>query len=253
MAEDKDSKEYFREGKKEIEKGTQKVIEEGLEKGKKQRDRLEYYSRNRNKLIAEFSRRLGDSKEPAAAGLVIVVPIALTLFVIGWLFDKITKIPGSQYFNITEIYVVDQTLKLSILLITAAIIVTGIGRFARTRPGFKIERIIDIIFDKIPFISSIYNMSKITTETILGGAEDLSEPVKLEFNGARLTAFKTGNQTKDGRDIVFLPTAPNITSGLVLEMEPDQIQDTEENAEHALTKILSAGFGKGHDKKDEED
>jgi uncharacterized membrane protein len=246
MAEDKDSKEYFREGKKEIEKGTQKVIEEGIEKGREQREKLEYYSRNRNELIAGFSQRLGDSKAPAAAGLVIVVPIAVTLLVVSWLFEKIAQIPGSQYFNITDIYVVDQTLKLSILLGIAAVIVTGIGRFVNTNPGFKVEKTIDYVFDQIPFISSIYNMSKITTETVLGGAEDFSEPVKVEYNGARLTAFKTGNQTKDGREIVFLPTAPNITSGLVLELEPDQVQETDETAEHALTKVLSAGFGKDH-------
>lgn len=252
MSEDKDSKEYFREGKKEIEKGTQKVIEEGIEKGKRQREKLEYYSRNRNELIEGFSQRLGDSKEPAASGLVIVVPIAVTLLVVSWLFEKIAEIPGSQYFNITDIYIVDQTLKLSILIGIAAVIVTGIGRFVNTSSGFKVEKTIDYIFDQIPFINSIYNMSKITTETVLGGAEDFSEPVKVEYNGARLTAFKTGNQTKDGREIVFLPTAPNITSGLVLELEPDQIQETEETAEHALTKVLSAGFGKDHSEEDEE-
>lgn len=247
MSEDKDSREYFREGKKELEKGTQKVIEEGIEKGKEQKDRLEYYSHNRNELITGFSKRLGKSKEPAAAGLVIVVPIIVTLFVIHWLFQRVTEIPGSQYFNITDIYVIDQTLKLSILLTIAAIIITGIGRFVRTDHGFKAEKLVDYLFSQIPFISTVYNMSKITTETVLGGAEDLSEPVKIEYNGARLTAFKTGNTTKDGRHIIFLPTAPNITSGLVIELEEDQIQETDETPEHALTKILSAGFGKDHD------
>lgn len=246
MSEDKDSREYFREGRKEIEKGTQKVIEEGIEKGREQRKKLDYYSNNRKELIQTFSQRLGNSKEPASAGLVIVVPILVTLIVVNWLFQKITQIPGNQYFNITDIYVLDQTLKLSILLGVAALIVTGIGRFVNTHHGFKIEKLIDEIFGKIPFISTIYNMSKITTETVLGGAEDFSEPVKIEYNGARLTAFKTGNQTKDGRHIVFLPTAPNITSGLVLELEEDQIQETDETAEHALTKVLSAGFGKDH-------
>jgi uncharacterized membrane protein len=246
MSEDKDSREYFREGKEEIEKGTQKVIEEGIEKGREQRKRLDYYSNNRKELIQNFSQRLGDSKEPAASGLVIVVPILVTLIFVNWMFQKITQIPGNQYFNITDLYVINQTLKLSILLGLAAIIVTGIGRFGNTSHAFKLEKLVDEIFGKIPFISSIYNMSKITTETVLGGAEDLSKPVKVEYNGVRLTAFKTGNQTKDGRHIVFLPTAPNITSGLVLEMEEDQIQETDETAEHALTKILSAGFGKDH-------
>ena len=253
MSEEKDSKEYFQDGKKEIEKGTQKVIEEGIEKGREHKERLQYYSRNRSNLIANFSHRLGNSKEPAAAGLIIVVPIAVTLLVINWLFQKITQIPGSQYFNITNIYVLDQTLKLSIILGISAIIVTGIGRVAKTSQGFRLEKLVDDIFAKIPFISTVYNMSKITTETVLGGAEDFSDPVKIDYNGARVTAFKTGNQTEDGRQIVFMPTAPNITSGLVLEMKEDRIHDSDETAEEALTRILSAGFGQSSKSDTKED
>jgi uncharacterized membrane protein len=57
-----------------------------------------------------------------------------------------------------------------------------------------------------------------------------------------MTAFKTGKTTADGRDVLFLPTAPNITSGYVIEVEPANYESTGESVEDALTRILSAGF-----------
>jgi uncharacterized membrane protein len=59
----------------------------------------------------------------------------------------------------------------------------------------------------------------------------------------RMTAFKTGKSTDDGREVLFLPTAPNITTGYVIEVESDEYVETNESVEDALTRILSAGFG----------
>ena len=58
-----------------------------------------------------------------------------------------------------------------------------------------------------------------------------------------MTAFKTGKRTEDGRDVLFLPTAPNITTGFVVEVDPDAYEETDERVEDALTRVLSAGFG----------
>lgn len=237
--------EHFREGKKHLEKGTQKMMQAGLEKGREQTKRLEYYRDNRSEAIESFTERLGNPKKPAVAGLIVVLPVAVVLLVVNWLFGKISQIPGNQYFNLTKFYYVNQTFKLAILLAVSAILVTGIGRIVRTDRGFQLEKMLDQLFNNIPFLGSVYNMTKVTTETVMGGAEDFSRPVKVEHSGFRLTGFKTGNQTDDGRDIVFLPTAPNITSGLVLELEEDKIEDADETAEEALTRILSAGFGEG--------
>lgn len=258
---EKQGKEHFREGRKHLEKGSKKVLEQGLEKGREQRKKLDYYKENRSELIEDFSRRLGNPKQPASAGLIILLPVLVVLFVVDWLFDKIEQIPGNDIFNISNIiyinetfnYYLNQTFKLTMLLIIGAIVITGVGRFARTQRGFKLEKRLDAAFDRIPFLGTVYNLTKVTTETVLGGAEDLSKPVKVEHGEFRLNAFKTGNRTDDGREIVFLPTAPNITSGLVLELEEDQIIETDESAEKALTRILSAGFGAENRGNSEED
>ena len=83
-------------------------------------------------------------------------------------------------------------------------------------------------------------------ETVLSSStEEFQKPVKIEpWEGMRMTAFKTGKTTDDGREVVFMPTAPNITTGFVIELEPEDIVDEDESVESALTRVLSAGFGK---------
>lgn len=39
-----------------------------------------------------------------------------------------------------------------------------------------------------------------------------------------------------------MPTAPNITTGFVMEVDPEDIEETGEKVEEALTRVLSAGF-----------
>jgi uncharacterized membrane protein len=100
------------------------------------------------------------------------------------------------------------------------------------------------MINHLPGLRVVYNASKMAVETALSGTDELQTPVKVEtWDGLRMTAFKTGKQTEDGRDLLFLPTAPNITTGFVVEVHPDEYEETNESVEEALTRVLSAGFG----------
>jgi uncharacterized membrane protein len=118
----------------------------------------------------------------------------------------------------------------------------------RTAFGAVFESSLDSLINRLPGLRVVYNASKMAVETALGGTENLQAPVKVEtWNGMRMTAFKTGKKTDDGRDLLFLPTAPNITSGFVIEVEPDEYTEADESLEDALTRVLSAGFGETSD------
>jgi uncharacterized membrane protein len=114
----------------------------------------------------------------------------------------------------------------------------------RTALGSLLERALDDLMNRLPGLRVVYNASKMAVETALGGTDSLQAPVKLEtWDGLRMTAFKTGKTTADGKEILFLPTAPNITTGFVIEVEPERFDEVDESVEDALTRILSAGFG----------
>ena len=214
-----------------------------------------YYRKTRSEMVKRILKNLESPKKPAITGTIVLTPILVTLYLVSWLFQKLNSVPGNDFFNITNYFYINQMVKLLVLLVLITVIVTGIGRFVRTRTGFQLEKGFDKLMDKIPVIGSVYNITKVTVDTVMTGPEGFKEPAKIDVNGLRITAFRTGNKTDDGRDIVFMPTSPNITTGLVIEVDPEQLVDSNETAEDALTRVLSAGFGasnknKGQSKED---
>ncbi|MFB6352948.1 MAG: DUF502 domain-containing protein [Halobacteriales archaeon] len=187
-------------------------------------------------------------KRDAASGLVVLLPILVTLWVVTWLFRAIANIPLLQTVVDPQLFGGNATMaelaRVALTLLVFIALVFSIGYLMRTALGAIIEDAIDDFMNRVPGLRVVYNASKMAVETTLSGASELQSPVKVElWDGMRLTAFKTGKRTDDGREVVFLPTAPNITTGFVLEVRPEDITETDEHVEDALTRILSAGFG----------
>jgi len=170
-----------------------------------------------------------------ASGLVVLVPILVILIVLNWLYSRVAELPIVD--TLPPYYGVP------VALVVFAMLVLSVGYLMRTTVGRLFETGLDSAMNRVPLIRILYNASKLAVETALTGTEDLQKPVRLEtWPGIRMTAFKTGKTTPDGREVLFMPTAPNITTGYVIEVEPERIEETGESVEEALTRILSAGF-----------
>lgn len=190
-------------------------------------------------------------KRDFASGLIVLVPLIVTVWVVYWLFGLIEGLVPSGI--LIEELVIDigatsiAVHALAEVLITLAIfalIVLAVGYLMRTAVGTLVEGAIDDAMNQVPGLRVVYNASKMAIETALSDTTTLQEPVKLHtWENIRMTAFKTGRRAPDDRVLLFLPTAPNITSGFVIEVEEDEIIETDESVEDALTRILSAGFG----------
>jgi uncharacterized membrane protein len=189
-------------------------------------------------------------KRDFASGLVVLVPIIVTLWVLLWVYGMIANAPFLaavdegllQDLGVTNIPV--ELVRVVVTLVVFALLVLGVGYLMRTAVGNLFESALDRVVNQVPGVRVVYNASKMAAETALTGTQSLQTPVKVEpWDGMRLTAFKTGKQTPDGRELLFMPTAPNITTGFVVEVAPENITETEEGVETALTRLLSAGFG----------
>jgi uncharacterized membrane protein len=167
------------------------------------------------------------------------VPILVTLYVLYWLFGLISG------FALIATQVEDPILAVLLALLVFILMVFSVGYMMRTAIGSIVEGVIDNVINKLPGLRIIYNASKMAVETVFsGGTGEFQKPVKVEpWEGMRMTAFKTGKEASDGREVIFLPTSPNITTGFVLEVDTDNLEGTDESVEDALTRVLSAGFG----------
>jgi len=178
-------------------------------------------------------------KRDFASGLIVLMPLLVTIFVLLWLYNRLAQIP---------VPVASPPLRVALTLVVFVMLVFGIGYLMRTAAGAVFETALDDLMNRLPGLRVVYNASKMAVETAVSGAEGLQTPVKIEpWPGVRMTAFKTGKKTPDGRDVLFFPTAPNITTGFVVEMYPEDYEETSESVEDALTRLLSAGFGETRD------
>jgi uncharacterized membrane protein len=175
-------------------------------------------------------------KRDAASGLIVLVPLLVILLVANWLFRQIADLPF-----VTQIEPV--ALRVAVAIVVLIALTFAVGYLMRTTAGRLVESYIDATMNRVPLVRVLYNASKLAVETALTGTDELQAPVRIEtWPGMRMTAFKTGKRTADGREVLFMPTAPNITTGFVIEVEPERIEPTDERVEEALTRVLSAGF-----------
>lgn len=189
-------------------------------------------------------------------GLIVVGPVLVTLVILYILYSFIARFTPAVLINadvlgvflpgVNEFVLVQLAALLRVLTFIALLCLAmyGIGQTTDTTTGEVLEGVVDYLANRVPLIRVVYNASKTATETALGAGDTLQTPVTLEtWNGLRMTAFKTGRTTTDGRVLLFLPTSPNITTGFVLEVSPDEITELDETVEEALTRVVSAGFG----------
>ncbi|NKE34822.1 DUF502 domain-containing protein [Natronococcus sp. JC468] len=207
-------------------------------------------------------------KRDFASGLIVLGPILVTLYVSYWLYGFIAGLTpelildeavlrplipddGAQAQQTRE--ELAQFLRVIVALAVLIILTFSVGYLMRTTVGGLVERLLDNVANRVPVIRVVYNASKMAAETAFGEQDSLQKPVKIEtWQGLRMTAFKTGKVTEDGREVLFLPTSPNITTGFVVEVESERITELDEDVEDALTRVLSAGFGDSNRSRDME-
>ncbi|QSW99620.1 DUF502 domain-containing protein [Haloterrigena alkaliphila] len=198
-------------------------------------------------------------KRDFASGLIVLGPILVTLYVIYWLYGLLAGltpelilqpdalvplVPGTGDQAVQTRKQLAQFLRVVVALTVFIILTFSVGYLMRTTVGSLVERVVDNVANRVPVMRVVYNASKMAAETAFGEQDSLQKPCKIEtWSGLRMTAFKTGKTTDDGREVLFLPTSPNITTGFVVEVESENIIELDEDVEDALTRVLSAGFG----------
>ena len=190
-------------------------------------------------------------KKNLVAGILIILPISITFYIIFLLVRVVDRILGvlpPKYnpqtylpFNIPGVGV-----------FFAVIIIFMVGLLARNYIGSKLIEFWENMVNKIPFIRTIYVAIKQLGETIFTKKEkDFKRVVLIEYprKGIFTLAFTTGIgegeiQQKTKRRVlnIFVPTTPNPTSGFYLLAPEDEIKFLDMGVEDAFKLIISGGM-----------
>ncbi len=185
------------------------------------------------------------------AGILVLVPVSLTVYVVLLIFrafDKILNYLPPRYNP--ETYLPFRVPGLGFIL--AFIFIMIVGFVARNYIGGKIIGLWESFVNKIPFIRTIYVATKQLVETVFMKKDrNFRRVVLIEYprKGVYALAFTTGvgkgeiqKKTQKQMINVFVPTTPNPTSGFYLLVPETDLIFLDMNVEDAFKLIISGGI-----------
>ena len=200
--------------------------------------------------MAKLKRRgisiLGRLRNYFIAGIVVLVPIGITLYLTRFFISVSSKlIPNELNPNS---YLPLAIPGLEILL--AIIFITIIGSLSLSFIGKKILKIFNDILKRIPILRTIYSAIGQMTETLAPKKGSKKSVVLVEYprKGSWAVGFATrendgeiSKKTNTNLINVFVPTTPNPTSGFLLMFPKDEVIYLDMTFEEASKFIVSAG------------
>lgn len=185
------------------------------------------------------------------AGLLVWVPLIITWWVVISLVQFMDRtlvlIPPSYRpevllgFHIPGLGVI---LALLVLLLTGLVVANFLGR--------RVVALGEALLDRIPLVRSVYSAVKQLLHTFLSSDSKAFRKVLLvEYpsKGLWTLAFLAGDpvgevQEKTAKSMltVYVPTAPNPTSGYVIFVDREAVIELEMGVEEAMRMIISLGM-----------
>ena len=202
-------------------------------------------------MLKKLNRRI---RNVFITGLLITLPIALTYFILQFLFKNLdalspvfTKVLIDLGAPIPEGYRIP-----ALGLVITLLIVLAVGWFTTNFFGKRLIQLGENIVGKIPFVRRIYKGSKQVVQSIAhADTRAFRKVVLIEFprRGMLAIGFVTGEargevQENTFEDVlnVFVPTMPNPTSGFLVFAPPEELTEIDMTIEDGVKYVVSGGI-----------
>ncbi len=189
------------------------------------------------------------------AGLIVVLPVSFTFFILFFLFTKLDGLlaPAATDALVSLGVVLPEGYRIPGIGVFATLLILFIaGIFSRIYFGRKLVAIGEYLFQKIPFVNSIYGSIKHVIETVTkADTTSFRRAVIIEYprKGIYGIAFVTSETegevqlvTSEKVISVFVPTTPNPTSGFLLFIPESDTIPLTMSVEEGLKMVISGGI-----------
>ena len=186
-------------------------------------------------------------KNKLMAGLLVIIPIGITLFILRFLFGIADGVlapwirQGATRVLGEEVYIP------GLGVATGFIVLYLTGVLVSNVFGKAIMAALDSLSLRIPLVKSVYSFSKQVMQIFSrSGQESFRSAVYVEFPlaGTYSIAFVTNTvYAESGKKYYtcFIPTSPNPTSGYVLILDEASVYPAAFGVEEAMKIIMSGG------------
>ncbi|MBZ8139457.1 hypothetical protein CLD22_06015 [Rubrivivax gelatinosus] len=197
-------------------------------------------------------------KKYFVAGLLVWLPLAVTIWVLSWLLGVLDGVFASLL-SATQFVLPQSTHQtveylrgvpgLGVAVVLLVLLLSGV--FAANFVGQWWLRQWDALMARIPIVKSIYSSVKQVSDTLFSSSGNaFREAVLVQYprQGSWTIAFVTG---KPGGEVahylpgdyvsVYVPTTPNPTSGFFLMMPRSDVHVLRMSVDEALKYVISMG------------
>lgn len=189
------------------------------------------------------------------AGILALLPIVITVYLLYFLYNLVVSKASPLVRKIVYQYndnFSEYILQISTFLIILLIIFV-IGIFTRMYLGKLVIKLVDNIITRIPVARSIYNAIKQVIDSFGNtSGSSFSKVLLVEFprRDMWMIAFLVRDalpimqdvSTKEESVNVFIPTAPNPTSGFVAVVPKKDTRELDITVEEGIKFVLSVGI-----------
>jgi len=178
-------------------------------------------------------------------GLLALVPLGLSYFVVRLLYIQVDKRVAPWIERIFKVRIPG----LGLLLVLVLLYLAGlaVGRWW----GRKAFRIVEFLTTRIPLVKTVYNVGKQLTDAIsLPDKQGFSRVVLVQHfkPGVWSIGFVTGTVGERGTEKaenllkIFIPTAPNPTTGFMVMVRDSEVRELPWSVKDAMNAVISGGL-----------
>ena len=180
-------------------------------------------------------------------GLVVIAPVGVTAFVLVWLFQRLDPILGRFLPGIGGRAI--PGLGLAALLV----LLISVGWFSQRAFGRRALGLWNGLLERVPFARRLHSASAQIVSSMLERDRLFQHCALIEFpqDGSWVLVFETATAPAEVEAAlgepsvsVFLPTAPNPTSGYLLMMPRSRVRRLQMSVEDGLKLVLSVGVAR---------
>jgi uncharacterized membrane protein len=180
-------------------------------------------------------------------GLIVIAPIGVTVFVLSWLFQRLDPILGRFLPDIAGRQIPGLGLAALVLILIV------VGWFSQRTIGRRALLTWNRLLERVPFARRVHSASAQIFSSVLEREKLFQHCALIEFPqpGSWALVFETADapdevQLSVGEPSVsvFLPTAPNPTSGYLLILPRSRVRRLQMSVEDGLKLVLSAGVAR---------
>jgi uncharacterized membrane protein len=185
-------------------------------------------------------------KTTILGGVVILLPVLLSIFFLRWLFNFITRMLSPVTKLVVERADMQEHLADLLVILTIIALCFFVGLIVKTRLGRFLHRQVE---KRILKVVPGYSLFRNTIKQFFGQEKNpFSRVALVQAFGSNSTTLMTGlvtDEQPNGLYTVFVPSALNPTTGLILHLERQYVHIVDVSVEDAMRSIISCGAGSG--------